>query len=140
MGVALALCSEASHGYGGSGQAFIVPGTEPRAMPGSYKQEYMQPVYVTSYIPVHHEKHASPVQYVTVPSTSGYHHSPVSSGHGYAAAPAVHAAASSGHGYAAAPAAHVSALSGHGNAATHVSHGHNVAPAINHGFSSVYSS
>merc|ERR1711915_1063181 len=98
--VALALCSEASHGYGGSGQAFIVPGTEPRAMPGSYKQEYMQPVYVTSYIPVHHGKHASPVQYVTVPSTSGYHLSPVSSGHGYAAAPAVHAAASSGHGYA----------------------------------------
>merc|ERR1711872_214285 len=104
---------EASYGYGGSGQAYIIPGTEPRAVPGIYKQEYMQPVYITSYVPIHHEQHASPVQYVTVAPNSGHHH---------ALAPAVHAPALGGYGYAAA----------------HVSHGHNVASAINHGYSPVY--
>merc|ERR1739845_25918 len=38
-----------------SGKAYIIPGTEPRAMPGIYKQEYMQPVYSTSN-PVHHDQ------------------------------------------------------------------------------------
>merc|ERR1712142_799770 len=85
---AMVLCpTEASYGYGGSGQAYILPGTEPRAMPGIYKQEYMQPVYITSYVPVHHEQHASPVQYVTVAPNSGHHHAP---------APAVHAPALGG--------------------------------------------
>merc|ERR1719447_1027997 len=137
--VALALCStEASYGYGGSGKAYIIPGTEPRAMPGIYKQEYMQPVYITSY-PAHHDQHVSPVQYVTVAPTSVNHHAPALSGHGYAAAPAVHAPALSGHGYAAAPAAHAPALSGHGYAATPAAHapalsGHgNAAAHISHG-------
>merc|ERR1711872_1066272 len=107
--VAVALCStEASYGYGGSGKAYIIPGTEPRAVPGIYKQEYMQPVYITSYVPIHHEQHASPVQYVTVAPNSGHHH---------ALAPAVHAPALGGYGYAAA----------------HVSHGHTVAaPVVSH--------
>merc|ERR1712228_1106093 len=75
--VAMSLCSsEASYGYGGSGKAYIIPGTEPRVMPGVNKQKYMQPVYITSYVPVHHEQHASPVQYVAVAPTSGYHHAP----------------------------------------------------------------
>merc|ERR1711872_645155 len=163
--VAVALCStEASYGYGGSGKAYIIPGTEPRAMPGIYKQEYMQPVYITSY-PAHHDQHASPVQYVTVAPNSGHHHAP---------APAVHAPALGGHGYAAAPvishghtvgspvvshdntAAHVShgltvaapvvshghtvaaPVVSHDNTAAHVSHGHNLAPAISHGYSPVY--
>merc|ERR1711872_610083 len=118
----------------------------------------------TSY-PAHHDQHASPVQYVTVASTSVNHHAPALSGHGYAAAPAVHASASSGHGYSAAPAVHASAFSGHGysaapahdntaahashghavapvvshdNTAAYVSHGHNFAPAISHGYSPVY--
>merc|ERR1711872_344781 len=115
--VAVALCStEASYGYGGSGKAYIIPGTESRAMPGIYKQEYMQPVYITSY-PAHHDQHVSPVQYVTVAPTSVNHHAPALGGHGYAAAPAVHAPALSGHGYSAAPA---------------VSHGHAVAPVVGH--------
>merc|ERR1712234_72525 len=159
--VAVALCStEASYGYGGSGKAYIIPGTEPRAMPGIYKQEYMQPVYITSY-PAHHDQHASPVQYVTVASTSVNHHAPALSGHGYAAAPAVHAPALSGHGYSAAPAvsyghtvapvvsydntaAHVShrhtvaPVVSHDNTAAYVSHGYNVAPAISHSYSPVY--
>merc|ERR1712198_694901 len=160
--VAVALCStEASYGYGGSGKAYIIPGTEPRAMPGIYKQEYMQPVYITSY-PAHHDQHASPVQYVTVASTSVNHHAPALSGHGYAAAPAVHAPALSGHGYSAAPvvsyghavapvvgrdntAAHAShghtvhaPVVSHDNTAAHVSHGYNFAPAISHGYSPVY--
>merc|ERR1711872_620946 len=151
---AMVLCPEASYGYGGSGQAYIIPGSEPRAIPGIYKQEYMQPVYITSYVPVHHEQHASPIQYVTVAPNSGHHHAP---------APAVHAPALGGYGYAAAPAishghtiaapvvshdntaAHVSnghtvsaPIVGHDNTAAHVSHGHNVAPAINHGYSPVY--
>merc|ERR1712198_121981 len=159
--VAVALCStEASYGYGGSGKAYIIPGTEPRAMPGIYKQEYMQPVYITSY-PAHHDQHASPVQYVTVASTSVNHHAPALSGHGYAAAPAVHAPALSGHGYSAAPvvsyghavapvvshdntAAHashghtVAPVVGRDNTAAHASHGYNFAPAISHDYSPVY--
>merc|ERR1711872_166568 len=155
--VAVALCStEASYGYGGSGKAYIIPGTEPRAMPGIYKQEYMQPVYITSY-PVPHDQHASPVQYVTVAPNSVNHHAPAPGGHGYAAAPAVHAPAL-GHGYSAAPVGHTAApVVSHGNTAAHVSHGHtaapvvgydntaayvshgyNVAPAISHGYSPVY--
>merc|ERR1711872_766806 len=113
--------TEASYGYGGSGKAYIIPGTEPRAMPGIYKQEYMQPVYITSY-PAHHDQHVSPVQYVTVASTSVNHHAPALGGHGYAAAPAVHAPALSGHGYAAAPA--------HDDTVAHASHGHAVAPVV----------
>merc|ERR1712042_383161 len=131
--VAVALCStEASYGYGGSGKAYIIPGTEPRAMPGIYKQEYMQPVSITSY-PAHHDQHASAVQYVTVASTSVNHHAPALSGHGYAAAPAVHAPALSGHGYSAAPAGHIVApVVGQDNTAAHVSHGHTVAPVVGH--------
>merc|ERR1711872_735266 len=150
----MVLCpTEASYGYGGSGQAYIIPGTEPRAMPGIYKQEYMQPVYITSYVPVHHEQHASPVQYVTVAQNSGHHHAP---------APTVHAPALGGHRNAAAhvsyghtvaapvvshdnTAVHVShghtvaaPVVSHDNTAAHVSHGHNVASAINHGYSPVY--
>merc|ERR1711872_1069009 len=132
---AMVLCpTEASYGYGGSGQAYIIPGTEPRAMPGIYKQEYMQPVYITSYVPVHHEQHASPVQYVTVAPNSGHHHAP---------APAVHAPTLGGYGNAAAPVishGHTVAapVVSHGNTAAHVSHGHNLAPAISHGYSPVY--
>merc|ERR1712212_11128 len=115
-----------------SGKPYIIPGTEPRAMPGIYMQEYMQPVYITSY-PVHHDQHASPAQYVTVAPTSGHHHAPALSGHGYTAAPAVHAPALSGHGYTAAPAVNAPALSGHGYAAAPaVSHGHTVAPVVGH--------
>merc|ERR1712234_11649 len=122
--VAVALCStEASHGYGGSGKAYIIPGTEPRAMPGIYKQEYMQPVYITSY-PAHHDQHASPVQYGTVALTSVNHHAPALSGHGYAATPAGHTVA--------AP------VVSHDNSAAYVSHGHTVAPAISHSYSPVY--
>merc|ERR1712198_783681 len=121
--------TEASYGYGGSGQAYIIPGSEPRAMPGIYKQEYMQPVYITSYVPVHHEQHASPIQYVTVAPNSGHHHAP---------APAVHAPALGDHRYAA---AHVSyghtvaaPVVSHDNTAAHVSHGHTVAaPVVSHG-------
>merc|ERR1711872_405941 len=92
----------------------------------------MQPVYITSYVPVHHEQHASPVQYVTVAPNSGHHHAP---------APAVHAPTLGG--YAAAPAIshrHTVAapVVSHDNTAAHVSHGHNVAPAISHGYSPVY--
>merc|ERR1711915_1050988 len=106
------LCSSgASYGYGGSGKAYIIPGTEPRVITGVYKQKYMQPVFITSYVPVHHEQHASPVQYVAVAPTSGYHHAP---------APAVHASALSGHGYSG------------------VSHGHTVAPVVSYGYSPVY--
>merc|ERR1712212_555761 len=124
--VAMALCpTEASYGYGGSGQAYMIPGTEPRAMPGIYKQEYMQPVYTTSY-PVHHDQHVSPVQYVTVAPTSGHHHAPAVIGHGYAAAPAV------SHGHTVAP------VVSFDNTAAHLSHGHNVAPAISHGYTPVY--
>merc|ERR1712198_541955 len=120
--------TEASYGYGGSGQAYIIPGSEPRAMPGIYKQEYMQPVYVTSYVPVHHEQHVSPVQYVTVAPNSGHHHAP---------APAVHAPALGGYGYAAAHAVshgHTFApVVGHDNTAAHaVSHGHTFAPVVSH--------
>merc|ERR1711872_15713 len=153
MVAAMVLCpTEASYGYGGSGHAYIIPGTEPRAIPGIYKQEYMQPVYITSYVPIHHEQHASPVQYVTVALNSGHHHAPAPvhtpalGGHNYAAAPAV------SHGHVAAPvvshdntAAHVSyghtvaaPVVSHDNTAAHVSHGHNVAPAISHGYSPVY--
>merc|ERR1712212_1090504 len=99
--------SEANSGYGGSGLAYIIPGTEQRAMPGIYKQDYMQPVYTTSY-PVHHEQHAAPVQYVTVAPTSGYGYAPASSSHevtvvtpvshGHSVAPAV--------GYVASPVSH----------------------------------
>merc|ERR1719430_251583 len=96
-----------------SGKPYIIPGTEPRAMPGIYKQEYMQPVYITSY-PVHHDQHASPAQYVTVAPTSGHHHAPALSGHGYTAAPAVN------HGHTVAP------VVGHDNTAAYVSHGYNV--------------
>merc|ERR1711915_357324 len=127
----MSLCSsEASYGYGGSGKAYIIPGTEPRVMPGVYKQKYMQPVYITSYVPVHHEQHASPVQYVAVAPTSGYHHAP---------APAVHASASSGHGYTGVSHGHtVAPVVGHDTTAAHVSHGHNVAPAVSYGYSPVY--
>merc|ERR1712198_591785 len=164
--VAVALCStEASYGYGGSGKAYIIPGTEPKAMPGIYKQEYMQPVYITSY-PAHHDQHASPVQYVTVASTSVNHHAPALSGHGYSAAPVVsygHAVAPvvgrdntvahASHGHTVHPpvvshdntAAHVShghtvvaPVVSHDNTAAYVSHGYNFAPAISHGYSPVY--
>merc|ERR1711915_1025941 len=136
----MSLCSsEASYGYGGSGKAYIIPGTEPRVMPGVNKQKYMQPVYITSYVPVHHEQHASPVQYVAVALTSGYHHAP---------APAVHASALSGHSYTGVSHGHTVAHVSHGHtvapvvshdtAAAHVSHGHPVAPAVSYGYSPVY--
>merc|ERR1712083_885943 len=83
MGVLLSLSvsfSEANSGYGGSGLAFTSPGIKSRAMPGFYKQENVLPVYTTSY-PVHHEQHASPVQYVTVAPTSGYGYAPAVSSH-----------------------------------------------------------
>merc|ERR1712228_119928 len=122
--VAMSLCSsEASYGYGGSGKAYIIPGTEPRVMPGVYKQKYMQPVYITSYVPVHHEQHASPVQYVAVAPTSGYHHAP---------APAVHASALSGHGYSGVSHGHTVAPVVSHDTAAHVSHGHTVAPVVGH--------
>merc|ERR1712198_516773 len=124
--------TEASYGYGGSGQAYIIPGSEPRAMPGIYKQEYMQPVYVTSYVPVHHEQHVSPVQYVTVAPNSGHHHAP---------APAVHAPALGGHRYAAAHVSHghvVVPVVSHDNTAAHVSHGHTVAPVVSHDNTAAY--
>merc|ERR1711962_175769 len=93
-------------------------------MPGGYKEKYMQPVYITSYVPVHHEQHASPVQYVAVAPTSGYHHAP---------APAVHASALSGHGYTGVSHGHtVAPVVSHDTAAAHVSHGHTVAPVVNH--------
>merc|ERR1739845_225738 len=124
-----------------SGKPYIIPGTEPRAMPGIYKQEYMQPVYITSY-PGHHDQHASPAQYVTVAPTSGHHHAPALSGHGYAAAPAVHAPALSRHGYAAAPAVShghtVAPVVGHDNTAVFVSHGHTVAPVVSHDNTAAY--
>merc|ERR1711872_1098786 len=87
-----------------------------------------------AYVPVHHEQHASPAQYVTVAPNSGHHHAP---------APAVHAPALGGYGYAAAHAVshgHTVAapVVSHDNTAAHVSHGHNLAPAINHGYSPVY--
>merc|ERR1711872_299782 len=107
----------------------------------------MQPVYITSYVPVHHEQHASPVQYVTVAPNSGHHHAPAPAVHaptlgGYAAAPAI-----SHRHTVAAPvvshdntAAHVSyghtvaaPVVSHDNTAAHVSHGHNVhAPVVSH--------
>merc|ERR1711915_522035 len=126
--VAMSLCSsEASYGYGGSGKAYIIPGTDPRVMPGVYKQKYMQPVYITSYVPVHHEQHASPVQYVAVAPTSGYHHAP---------APAVHASALSGHGYSGVSHGHTVAPVVSHDTAAHVSHGH--APVVSYGYSPVY--
>merc|ERR1712042_82860 len=131
----------ASYGYGGSGKAYIIPGTEPRAMPGIYKQEYMQPVYITSY-PAHHDQHVSPFQYGTVASTSVNHHAPALSGHGYAAAPAGHTAAPVvGHDNTAAHVSHghtAAPVVGYDNTAAYVSHGYNVAPAISHGYSPVY--
>merc|ERR1711915_1069999 len=95
--VSMVLCfTEASYGYGESmygesgygesGKAFIIPGTEPRVTPGFYKQKYMQPVYIHSYIPAHHDQHTSPVQYVTVAPNSGYHHASSLDSHDYAAA------------------------------------------------------
>merc|ERR1711915_557934 len=95
--VSMVLCfTEASYGYGESmygesgygesGKAFIIPGTEPRVTPGFYKQKYMQPVYIHSYIPAHHDQHTSPVQYVTVAPKSGYHHASSLNSHDYAAA------------------------------------------------------
>merc|ERR1711915_621491 len=117
--VSMVLCfTEASYGYGESmygesgygesGKAFIIPGTEPRVTPGFYKQKYMQPVYIHSYIPAHHDQHTSPVQYVTVAPNSGYHHGSSLNSHDYTAALARQ-------GYSVAPI---------------VSHDNNVAPVV----------
>merc|ERR1712212_1259001 len=124
--------SEANSGYGGSGLAYIIPGTEQRAMPGIYKQDYMQPVYTTSY-PVHHEQHAAPVQYVTVAPTSGYGYAPASSSHEVTVVTPV------SHGHSVAP------VVGHEITAAHsVNYGHAATPAVgyvtspvshNHGYS-----
>merc|ERR1711915_929209 len=128
--VAMALYStEASYGYGGSGKAFIIPGTEPRAMPGSYNQKYMQPVFT------HHVQHASPVQYVAVAPISGYPYAPALSGHGYSAADSV------SHGHVVAPVVnhgHTAAHVSHGHTADYVSHGHTVAPVVNHGHTAAH--
>merc|ERR1711872_209317 len=134
---AMVFCpTEASYGYGGSGQAYIIPGSEPRAIPGIYKQEYMQPVYITSYVPVHHEHHASATA-VHAPALGGHRYSAAHVSHGHTvAAPVVshdNPAAHVSHGHTvAAP------VVSHDNTAAYVSHGHNVASAINHGYSPVY--
>merc|ERR1719309_944783 len=97
--------SEANSGYGGSGL-----------------------VFTTSY-PVHHEQHASPVQYVTVAPTSGYGYAPASSSH------EVTVVAPNSHGHSVAP------VVGHGVTAAHtVNHGHAVGHvaspvSYNHGYS-----
>merc|ERR1711915_369871 len=88
--------SEANSGYGGSGLVFTTTGIKSKAMPGFYKQENVLPVYTTSY-PVHHEQHASPVQYVTVAPTSGYGYAPASSSH------KVTVVAPNSHGHSVAP-------------------------------------